>query len=211
MFVQRPSQIADGMCRPACMACVDDAAYTYILGIYLGDGHIAHMRRGVYRLSVGMDSVYIEVVEEVTRRLREVLPQNRVSLRRPKGCRAVYVQIYSKLLPELFPQHGPGPKHMRDVSLEPWQRAITTNHPQALIRGLIHSDGCRFIANQRRHSKVYRYPRYCFTNVSPDILRIFCEHLDLVGISWTLSSPKIVQVARREAVSRLDEFVGPKL
>lgn len=41
-------------------------------------------------------------------------------------------------------------------------------------------------------------------------MRIFCEHLDLLEIHWTLTDAEQAQIARRESVNALDEFVGPK-
>jgi hypothetical protein len=95
--------------------------------------------------------------------------------------------------------------------LEPWQRLITETHPHELLRGLIHSDGCRFVANQRSRRGAYRsYVRYMFSNRSEDIHSIFCEHADLLGIEWTRPSRRETQIARRESVAMLEEFVGPK-
>jgi hypothetical protein len=54
------------------------------------------------------------------------------------------------------------------------------------------------------------YPRYYFSNVSEDIKAIFCEHLDLLGIEWKRNGPMSISIARRAAVAKLDEFVGPK-
>jgi hypothetical protein len=34
--------------------------------------------------------------------------------------------------------------------------------------------------------------------------------LDQLGVAWRYSRPKTISGARREAVARLDEFVGPK-
>ena len=56
----------------------------------------------------------------------------------------------------------------------------------------------------------YEYPRYLFTNESADILRLCGEALDRLGVAWRFSRPNVISVARREAVARLDEFVGPK-
>ncbi len=33
---------------------------------------------------------------------------------------------------------------------------------------------------------------------------------DRLGVAWRFSKPTTISVARREAVARLDEFVGPK-
>jgi hypothetical protein len=65
--------------------------------------------------------------------------------------------------------------------------------------------------NRVRHGeRVYSYPRYLFTNVSADIKRLCCEHLDLLGIAWRPVGVKNISIARREAVAALDAFVGPK-
>jgi hypothetical protein len=122
----------------------------------------------------------------------------------------VYVSSYSGWWPELLPQHGPGRKHERSIALTDWQRAITHAHPERLIRGLIHSDGCRFVNRVRHGDKVYAYPRYMFSNRSRDIHAIFGDHLDLLGISWCWSNAHTISIARREAVARLNGFVGPK-
>ena len=51
--------------------------------------------------------------------------------------------------PCLFPQHGPGRKHHRSIVLEDWQNRIVGCYPRQLLRGLIHSDGCRTINRVR--------------------------------------------------------------
>jgi hypothetical protein len=56
----------------------------------------------------------------------------------------------------------------------------------------------------------YEYPRYMFVNKSDDILRLCGEVLDRLGVEWRFSKPTTISVARRDAVARLDEFVGPK-
>jgi hypothetical protein len=56
----------------------------------------------------------------------------------------------------------------------------------------------------------YEYPRYLFGNESADILRLCGEALEQLGVAWRYSRRNSISVARREAVARLDEFVGPK-
>jgi hypothetical protein len=87
---------------------------------------------------------------------------------------------------------------------------LTHVHPEALVRGLIESDGSRHANRVRRRGRWYAYPRYTFSNRSPDIRGVFCEHLDLLGIAWRMAGPVNVSIARREAVAALDAFVGPK-
>jgi len=110
----------------------------------------------------------------------------------------------------LFPQHGPGRKHLRPIELSPWQQEIVDEFPEALLRGLIHSDGCRIIAVERRGDYVRRAPRYIFSNMSADIRDLFCRACDATGIKWTTPNHKTVAIYRLASVARMDEFVGPK-
>jgi len=110
----------------------------------------------------------------------------------------------------VFPQHGRGRKHERRIALTAWQRDVTAAHPRELLRGLIHSDGCRFIANQRVGDKTYRYARYSFSNRSDDIKAILCEHLGLLGIGWTRPNASDIAIDRRSEVAKLGSFVGAK-
>lgn len=87
--------------------------------------------------------------------------------------------------------------------------------PEAFLRGLIHSDGCRSV--NRFKTKLpsgrvaeYAYPRYFFSNLSVDIRHFFCEYCDLLGIRWTQSNHRNISVSHRPSVERLDEFIGPK-
>jgi hypothetical protein len=111
---------------------------------------------------------------------------------------------------EVFPQHGPGPKHLRPIALVPWQQRIVDAEPEAFVRGLIHSDGSRFTNTVRHKDRTYAYPRYNFTSASDDIRGLFTEACDRLGIAWRRMNAQNISVARREAVARLDEFVGPK-
>jgi hypothetical protein len=185
-------------------------AYAYLLGAYLGDGDITRHARGVFRLRVTLDMKYPGIVECTRRAMSEVLPRNRVGVHARASNGVMLVTAYSKSWPVLLPQHGPGAKHLRPIALSPWQRRITRRFPQAFIRGLIHSDGCRFVARQKVDGRVYEYPRYAFSNVSLDIRRLLCEHLDLLGVRYTHVPPVQVQIAQRASVQALDSFIGHK-
>jgi hypothetical protein len=80
------------------------------------------------------------------------------------------------------------------------------SEPRWFVRGLIESDGCRILANDRGIKSV----RYHFSNRSEDIKKLYCESLDAPGITWTRPCAKQVAVYRRSAVAWLDEFIGPK-
>jgi hypothetical protein len=120
------------------------------------------------------------------------------------------VSVYSKRLLCLFPQHGPGLKYLRSIELVPWQQRIVVRQPRQFLRGLIHSDGSRFINHITVKAKTYSYPRYTFSNASEDIRRLFTATCDQLGIEWRQMNARNISVARRESVARLDEFVGPK-
>jgi hypothetical protein len=103
---------------------------------------------------------------------------------------------------------------MSAIELELWQEVIVASHPGDFARGLFHSDGCRTI-NRVRHTtaagdRCHEYPRYLFVNRSADIHRLCGQSLDRLAVAWRLSKPTTISVARRQAVARLDEFVGPK-
>ena len=144
--------------------------------------------------------------------MQAVRPDNKVMLQQKQGCQEV--SSCSRHWPCLFPQHGPGRKHERAIELEPWQEAIVARYPGSFACGLFHSDGCRTINRVRRSfrsgDRWYEYPRYLFVNRSADIHRLCGEALDRLGVAWRFSKPTTISVARREAVARLDEFVGPK-
>lgn len=196
--------------RPA-----DARAYSYVLGMYLGDGCLSKHRRGSsYDLRVCLDALYQGVIDEVAEAIVRVVPD--VSVRRfRRQSRCVVLQASHRVWPSAFPQHGPGKKHLRPILLEPWQLERTQAHPRELIRGLIHSDGCR--CSNRFRTKLssgrvaeYSYVRYFFSNLSSDIKDIFCSHCDLLGIRWSRANARYVSVHDRKSVAILDEFVGPK-
>jgi hypothetical protein len=181
-------------------------AYAYLLGMYLGDGYIASCPRSVFRLRITLDKKYPLIVDECAAAMQAVMPWNKVHCRlTPKNY--VEVHAYSKSWPCLFPQHGPGKKHERKIELVNWQKELIAPTPGLLLRGLLHSDGCRFT---NTGSNSWECPRYVFTNFSEDIKGIFCDACDVMGLHWTVAPPKSVYVSRKDDVARLDEFVGAK-
>lgn len=194
------------------MAPQDPVAYSYLLGLYLGDGCISATRRGVYSLRIACADAWPGLIDACADAVGKVRPSNKVCRVRSQGCQ--YVTSFSKHWPCLFPQHGSGKKHERKIALEPWQQKIVDAHPWEFVRGLIHSDGCRVInwttrligGKQRR----YEYPRYFFTNLSDDIVGLFTGTLDRVGVEWKRSNSRNISVARRASVSLMDAHVGPK-
>jgi len=171
-------------------AFLNAPAYCYLLGLYLGDGHIVQMR-SCQRLTIYLDARYPEIIYEAARVIDEILPGDggRVGLVGCDGCIEVigHWQHWHCLLP----QHGPGMKHERPIELWNWQRDLTP-------------------VWNRMKTKRYFYPRYQFTNVSDGIRRIFCQACDDLDVGWKQSSWRTISVSRSRDVAKLDRFVGPK-
>lgn len=179
-------------------------AYSYLLGMYLGDGCISRQGR-VWRLRVTCDTQYPGIIARCREAIDALMPKQHAAVVQRK-TRCLDVSHFSKHWPCLFPQHGPGRKHNRPIRLEPWQEAIVYEETEAFVRGLIHSDGCRVVANDRGVMSI----RYHFSNRSEDIIGLFTAALDHLEIPWTRSTKYIVSVYRKAATARLDEFIGPK-
>lgn len=195
--------------RRSCPVCRADplslprAAYTYLLGLYLGDGCLSTHPRGVYKLRISCADAYPELMRRCEQAITEVLP-NKVGRVERVGCTELYA--FSKHWICLFPQHGPGRKHERTIELTAWQQELIDRDPRPLLAGLLHSDGCR-VDNWVNGAP---YPRYHFSNRSADIQAIFGRACDALGIQWRPHNRVSLSVARRASVALLDEFVESK-
>jgi hypothetical protein len=152
------------------------------------------------------------VQQEVREAIKAVIPSTSVGVVQRTGC--VAVKSFTKHWLCLFPQHGPGRKHTRPITLEPWQQEIVDTDPGPFLRGLFHSDGCRIVNWTTREvggaRKRYEYPRYFFSNESTDILGLCSAALHRMGVAHRFPRRNTISVARKEAVALLDTVVGPK-
>ncbi|GAB3926013.1 hypothetical protein GCM10029976_020060 [Kribbella albertanoniae] len=190
-------------------ADLDEAAYALLLGWYLGDGSIAKARRGVFTLQIANDAKYPDLNREIAETIIRVKPTASPVPRRRPG--AIMTEARWKHWPCLFPQHGPGRKHLRTIELVDWQLKIVAKYPEQLLRGLLHSDGCRFVNwASKPDGRRFHYLRYMFSNESEDIRKILTDTLDVLGIPWRQPRRNAIAVSRKEGVERLDTFVGPK-
>ena len=130
--VDRPSREASGTELGASAAGPDvenptePAAYAYLLGLYLGDGHLATSRTGPGAAN------RLQRPSGRTSSRRATPPCARCSRRSvqriPKqGC--VCDREHGAHWPCLLPQHGPGKKHERPIVLADWQRPISKTTP----------------------------------------------------------------------------------
>jgi hypothetical protein len=209
----RPGRRSDLSDCPRCEnGRLPGSPYAQLLGLYLGDGCLSKHRRDVYALRIACDDAYPRLIDEAESAIAAVHTSRPVHRVRAAGYTSVVG--YWKHWPCLFPQHGPGPKHQRTIALMDWQWEVVAEYPELFLRGLFNSDGCRVanwttrtVAGQRKR---YEYPRYMFSNQSGDIMRLCQQALDLLDIPWRMPRPNALSVARRDAVARLDSFIGPK-
>jgi hypothetical protein len=183
--------------------------YAELLGLYLGDGHIAGTAR-TFRLRLFLDTKYQGIVRDARALLGRCFAGNRAHEQRSREGTTTILSVYSSHLPCLFPQHGPGKKHERRIELERWQRICIETAPLNFLRGCIRSDGSFFV----NRTGVYRYPSYEFTNYSVDIAALFAEACDLAGIRYRRNvgrhgSAKF-RINRRESVGVLLHAIGIK-
>ena len=190
-----------------------DPSYSYLLGAYLGDGTIC-VQRGVW-IQIVNDRRYPGISEEILMAMATTFPGRSPRSHKSWAGESDVLCISHPAVLEAFPQHGAGRKHLRPIALNDWQLALTKANPGALLRGLIHSDGCR--AENRFRTKLpsgriaeYCYVRYFFSNWSADIRQIFIDHCALLGIRVTQSNPRNLSVSYRDSVAILEEIVGPK-
>jgi hypothetical protein len=187
------------------------ARYSYLLGLYLGDGWISPGPRGVYRLRIVQDQRYPFLIAECARAIADVLEgvEMGVGFVQKPGCIEIY--SYWKHWPCLFPQTDAGRKMDRRIRLASWQEDVVRRHPEELLRGLIHSDGCRFtnVVGKNLRPGGYSYSTYAFTNASGDIRKIFCMACDQLDIRYRRSGRNIT-ISRRADVEKLESFIGPK-
>jgi hypothetical protein len=192
----------------------EPATYSHLLGLYLGDGHLARYPR-TYRLVITCDAAYPALVEACRSSVVSTALPRAVRVQPDVSRRCIRVVADSKRWPEAFPQHGPGRKHERPIELADWQREVVDRFPREFLRGLLHSDGCRTVnrfttALPSGRVAQYAYPRWFFSNRSADIRGLFCEYCERLGIRWTQSNARNISVAHRKSVAILDSFVPVK-
>jgi hypothetical protein len=148
-----PSGRYEGRSTRPCPLCepgveLVEAAYAYLLGLYLGDGCISAHRR-TYALRLFLDAAYPGIVGEARATMEALRQGQRAWAKRSRSSHCYVVVMYSNHWPCLFPQHGPGRRHERPILLAAWQQHLVADNAKELVRGLIHSDGCRAVANDR--------------------------------------------------------------
>jgi hypothetical protein len=178
--------------------------YAELLGLYLGDGHISQLER-TQRLRISLDAKYPGIVRATEALLERCFPSAAVGKCILDGGSTEVVHVYSGHLGCLFPQHGAGKKHHRQIRLEWWQWVAIVSRPWRFLRGCFQSDGCAFINRTGR----YEYLSYEFANHSQDILDVVEIALALVDIEPRRYATRM-RIYTRASVALIEAHVGLK-
>lgn len=178
--------------------------YAELLGLYLGDGHIVRTGRSD-RLRLFLDTRYDGIIDDARGLLQRCFPAHRVGTFRTRKGTTTIVSLYCTHLACLFPQHGPGMKYKRDITLEDWQTRILERQAWRFLRGCIRSDGCVFVNRTGR----YAYLSYDFSNKSAQIRELFMDACDRVDVEYR-AYRRYVRIYRRASVAAMQEHVGMK-
>jgi hypothetical protein len=96
--------------RAGCPRCherpMDEVAYAYLLGLYLGDGFLSRGRRDVFAPWIACCDDWPGLLAAAQTAMSDVMPASSVFCVHKQGC--TMVKSTSKHWPCLFPQHGPG-------------------------------------------------------------------------------------------------------
>lgn len=164
------------------------------------------MKKGVYRLRIFLDSKYSSLNDFTVEILKKLFPNNKVGILKAK-CNMITITLYHKYLAILFPQHGAGKKHNRDIKLFDWQTNIL--RWEYFFAGFFGSDGC-FYFSRKNNMEAYN-----FTNKSKQIIDLFVKCCEYLGIKFTFNQKSgngiyYINIYRKKYVSFLKELIGTK-
>jgi hypothetical protein len=113
----------------------DAEAYCYLLGCYLGDGHVIRRSRNGWELRLACDQRYTGIMAEIVSSIARTFPGARPTSFAASNGASDVLRVSRPAVGRAFPQHGPGRKHLRPIALADWQLELTRSYPAPLIRG----------------------------------------------------------------------------
>jgi DNA-binding transcriptional regulator WhiA len=177
--------------------------YSYLFGLYLGDGCVEYVKGNYYSLSIHQDSKYTNLINKHKESILNFFGRNPYILTR-SNC--TVIRTGGSDIKFLFPKFGIGRKHLNKVILP--KILIDNMDYLSLVEGLFQSDGSYYYDN---HNKKYFYN---FTNKSIDIIEIFKTCLDNLSIGYTTYEKKdgkfVVNIRKKSDVDRMIYLVGTK-
>lgn len=181
--------------------------YSYLLGLYLGDGCIYKLPK-TYKLTITLDKKYGALNDYTISAFSRFFEKPAYVFDRSLHGRgnAIDIITHSCTLPVIFPQHGIGRKHDRSIELSEWQLSLIDS--ASIVKGLIMSDGSIYVESRNAYTNLN------FTNKSEDIIRILEKFLTELGIEFNTHLKKngkfMTTICRQDAVKRLISLIGTK-
>src|SRR5690348_3326767 len=100
---RRGSRRSGGEDPPRCPRChdrpLDERAYAYLLGLYLGDGHLILGRKGVWVLSITCCDGWPGIMEQTRLAMSAVMPSSKVFARARTGCTDIKSHVQALAVP----------------------------------------------------------------------------------------------------------------
>jgi hypothetical protein len=158
----RPRLVSAG---PACgvlhdFSALPPAAYCYAFGLYLGDGCISRSQR-VWHPRITLDKKYPGIIDRCREAIDMLMPRQHASIA-PHSQKVASSFRTTQNTGHVCSLSTGRAGHTGPIRLEPWQEVLVKQATEEFIRGLIDSDGCRVVANDRGVRSV----RYHFSNRS---------------------------------------------
>ena len=185
--------------------------FSYLLGFYLGDGHLINPKGRSFGVIFTNETTFLEMNQRLQDALKTVFPSKDIKIRQRKTCNCVDIAMYGVNLDLLFP-HGKGYKHTRKIELTDWQLDIIDRFPKPFLKGMIESDGCRYISTKNI--------MYQFNNCSMDLHEVFQRAAKQLDLPFTFHTSKSKEARvtplyktcfyRKKVTAFLDTFIGPK-
>lgn len=185
--------------------------YSYLLGLYLGDGNIGRIHN-TKQLCITLDKKYnnlnnytINAFNILFDRAPFITDRSTHQGKYKSNC--IVISYCNCNLGIIFPHEGYGFKHDRLIELSEWQKQIII--PSEIIKGLIMSDGSYFL------DKATNKFHYNFRNRSENITNITANYLEQLGVSYTKTynvSRKIhtINIYTQSEVEKLHSLIGDK-
>lgn len=117
----------------------DKSLRAYIVGLAIGDGNLSNPNNRATRLRITCDKKYPRLLKRIIDALQLLLPENKVSLVKRKGC--IDVSVYSNHLEKTLGWKAKmGSKFNQNVSVPPWIKR-KNNYKINCLKGLMETDG----------------------------------------------------------------------
>lgn len=189
--------------------CLDFVAkkpkdYSYLFGLYLGDGCVEYVKGNCHVLSIHQDAKYTNLINKHKESIINLFGKPPYILNR--GNMTV-IRVSGSHVRFLFPKYGKGMKHLNKVTLP---KILLDNIDYLnLMKGLFQADGSYYYDTQaKKHF-------FNFTNKSEDIIEIFKFCLEKLSVGYTISKRKItsiysLSIRRKSEVDKMLELIGTK-